>query len=66
MTRRDDEFESFAAEARPRLIRGLVPSRGIDGPADARLDRRPVALVGRRDHRRHRDHDDRVVGPATL
>lgn len=30
-----DEFERFAAEARPRLVRALVPSRGVDGAADA-------------------------------
>jgi DNA-directed RNA polymerase specialized sigma24 family protein len=28
-------FESFARSARPRLIRALVPVRGIDGAADA-------------------------------
>lgn len=34
----DDErvaFESFAASVRPRLIRALVPVRGVDGAADA-------------------------------
>ena len=35
MTRADEEFERFAAEARPRLVRAFVPSRGIDGAADA-------------------------------
>ena len=35
MTRDTDEFERFAAEVRPRLIRAFVPSRGLDGAADA-------------------------------
>src|SRR5690554_6010063 len=35
MTRGDDEFERFAAEVRPRLIRAFVPIRGIEGAADA-------------------------------
>ncbi len=29
------EFEEFAAEVRPRLTRAFVPSRGIEGAADA-------------------------------
>jgi DNA-directed RNA polymerase specialized sigma24 family protein len=33
--REDSEFERFAADARPRLVRAFVPSRGVDGAADA-------------------------------
>jgi DNA-directed RNA polymerase specialized sigma24 family protein len=29
------EFEKFADEARPRLIRAYVPTKGVDGAADA-------------------------------
>ena len=29
------EFDQFAGEVRPRLVRAFVPSRGVDGAADA-------------------------------
>ena len=31
----DRDFETFAVDLRPRLVRALVPVRGIDGAADA-------------------------------
>lgn len=31
----DRDFETFAVDVRPRLVRALVPVRGFDGAADA-------------------------------
>jgi hypothetical protein len=36
-------FEAFAVEVRPRLIRALVPVRGIEGAADAASEARAYA-----------------------
>jgi DNA-directed RNA polymerase specialized sigma24 family protein len=48
----EPEFEVFAADVRPRLVRAFVPSRGVDGAADAAAEALAYAF----------EHWDRVRG----